>query len=200
MIPMPLRRHWLLSAALATAPAAAPAAAAQSSNPFIKTVRDSFRLHWVDTKEYTLSMLDAMPADGFGFKAHPTQRAFGDQLAHLAWANVAYFRAFGNVGAKDTLPKTYTEVRQQYPLEDRDAVRKFVVSAFDYTLDVLDRLTDKDLMRTDIKPFPNTPPHSALDMLFRAYMHTAHHRGQVVTYLRVKGLVPPAWKFEPHAG
>ena len=36
-------------------------------------------------------------------------------------------------------------------------------------------------------------------MLFRAYMHTAHHRGQVVTYLRVKGLVPPTWKFEPHA-
>ncbi len=50
-------------------------------------------------------------------------------------------------------------------------------------------MTEHDLMRTDITPFPKSPTHSALDMLFRAYMHTAHHRGQVVTYLRVKGLV-----------
>lgn len=197
MDPMPNRRNLLL-----TALAAVPAAQAQSatwSNPFAKALRDSYRLHWIDTKEYTLSMLDAMPADGFDFKAHPTQRTFGDQLGHLAWVNVVYFRAFGPIGANDALPKTYAEVRQQYPLDNRDALRKFVAASFDFTLAVLDRLTEKDLLRNDIQPFPKVAPHSAVDMLFRAYMHTAHHRGQVVTYLRVKGLVPPAWKFEPHA-
>lgn len=180
----------------------AVAAQAQSGawqNPFTKTLRDSFRLHWIDTKEYTLSMLDAMPADSFDFKAHPTQRTFGDQLGHLAWVNVAYFRAFGLTGVEDTLPKNYADVRKQVVLDNKDAVRKFVVSTFDYTIAVLDRLTEKDLMRSDIKPFPNMLPHSSIDMLFRAYMHTAHHRGQIVTYLRVKGLVPPVWKFEPHA-
>jgi uncharacterized damage-inducible protein DinB len=30
-------------------------------------------------------------------------------------------------------------------------------------------------------------------------MHTAHHRGQLVVYLRVKGIVPPTWAFEPTA-
>jgi hypothetical protein len=31
------------------------------------------------------------------------------------------------------------------------------------------------------------------------YAHTAHHRGQAVVYLRVKGITPPTWKFEPTA-
>ena len=194
MFGMPNRRHLLLASL-------AVAAQAQTStwqNPFAKTLRDSFRLHWIDTKEYTLSMLDAMPADGFDFKAHPTQRTFGDQLGHLAWVNVVYFRSFALTGVEDKLPKSYADVRKEVTLDNKDSVRKFVASAFDYTIADIDRLTEKDLARVDIKPFPNNPPHSAIDMLFRAYMHTAHHRGQIVTYLRVKGLVPPAWKFEPH--
>ena len=189
-------RRTILLSALA---AAAPAQTNTWKNPFAKTLRDSFRLHWIDTKEYTLSMLDAMPADGFDFKAHPTQRTFGDQLGHVAWVNVVYFRSFGLTNVEDKLPQTYTDVRKEVLLDNKDSVRKFVASAFDYTLAVIDRLTEKDLMRSDIKPFPKNAPHSSIDMLFRAYMHTAHHRGQIVTYLRVKGLVPPAWKFEPHA-
>ena len=188
----------LFSAMASSSLAAQPTAG--WTNPFAKTLHASFRLHWVDTKEYTLSMLDAMPADGFDFKAHPTQRTFGDQLCHLGWANVIYFRAFGALpGLEDKLPKTYADVRKEYPLDSKEAVRKFVAATFDFTLAALDRMTEKDLMRTDITPFPKAPTHSAVDMLFRAYMHTAHHRGQVVTYLRVKGLVPPTWKFEPHA-
>jgi uncharacterized damage-inducible protein DinB len=38
-----------------------------------------------------------------------------------------------------------------------------------------------------------------VDIFLRAYMHTAHHRGQIITYLRVNEIVPPTWKFEPHA-
>jgi uncharacterized damage-inducible protein DinB len=192
---MPNRRDLFLTAL--ALPAAAQTAA--WSQPFAKTLRDSFRLHWIDTREYTLSMLDAMPADGFDFKAHPTQRTFGDQLGHLAWVNCVYFRAFGLTGVEDKLPKSYADARKEFPLDNKDDVRRLVAASFDYTIAVLDRLAEKDLLRTDIKPFANTPPHSATDMLFRAYMHTAHHRGQIVTYLRVKGLVPPAWKFEPHA-
>jgi uncharacterized damage-inducible protein DinB len=194
------RRDIFLSAMAALPAAALAQQQSDWSNPFAKALLASFRLHWVDTKEYTLSMLEAMPADSFDFKAHPTQRGFGDQLAHLAWANVAYFRAFGpSLGVEDRFPKTYADVRKEYPVENKEAVRKFVAATFDFSLAALDKMTQKDLMRTDIVPFPKSPTHSALDMLFRAYMHTAHHRGQVVTYLRVKGLVPPAWKFEPHA-
>ena len=131
------------------------------SNPFAKAMLDCFRLHWVDTKEYTLAMLDAMPADSFDFKAHPSQRGFGDQLAHLGWANVAYFRAFGpSLGVEDKLPKTYADVRKEYPVDNKEAVRKFVAATFDFSLSALDHMTQKDLMRADITPFPKSPTHS----------------------------------------
>lgn len=194
------RRHLLTSLAASTAAAAAAAQKPAWSNPATKALFDSFRLHWVDTKEYTLSMLEAMPADSFDFKAHPTQRTFGDQLNHLAWANLAYFRAFNLIPADaDKLPKNYKDVVKEYPISDKEAVRKFVTATFDYTLAALDKMSEKDMLRTDVKPWSNAAFHSTTDMFFRAYMHTAHHRGQIVTYLRVKGLVPPAWKFEPHA-
>ncbi|MCC6536513.1 MAG: DinB family protein [Bryobacterales bacterium] len=190
------RRHALLAPLAATAAAASPAPAADWSNPFARGLRDSFRLHWVDTKDYTLAMLEAMPADSFEFKAHPSQRGFGDQLLHLCWANLIYFRAFG---ASDTFPKTYADVVKTYPPADKAAVRRFVAETFDHTLAVLDGLAEKDVARTDLKLWAKAPAHSTTDVFFRAYMHTAHHRGQIVTYLRVKGLTPPTWKFEPHA-
>ena len=77
-------------------------------------------------------------------------------------------------------------------------MRAFVVAGFDYTDAVLAKMTEKDVLRTDIKFSPRLPAHSAVDIFLRAYMHTAHHRGQIITYLRVNEIKPPAWKFEPH--
>ena len=60
-------------------------------------------------------------------------------------------------------------------------------------------MTEKDILRTDIQFSPRLPKHSTVDIFLRAYMHTAHHRGQIITYLRVNEIKPPTWKFEPHA-
>ena len=99
---------------MAAVPAASLAQNSGWSNSFAKALHTCFRLHWVDTKEYTLAMLDAMAADSFDFKAHPTQRGFGDQLAHLGWANVASLRAVApSLGVEDKLPKTYGDVRKE---------------------------------------------------------------------------------------
>lgn len=190
------RRHLLAGLA-----ACAPAHAAQStpgwSNPFARTLRDSFIEHWKDTKEYTLAMLDAMPADGFTSKPDPAQRTFGEQMVHLAIANLAYFRALGILPVPDSLPMDRNVIAKQINQADKAAVRRYVAESFDYVATVLDKMTEKDLTRKDVNFGRN--PHSGTDVLFRAYMHTAHHRGQTVVYLRVKGIVPPTWKFEPTA-
>ena len=78
-------------------------------------------------------------------------------------------------------------------------MRAYLASTFDYVTDVLNMLSEQDLIRTDLKIGSSVPPHSGTDLFMRAYMHTAHHRGQVVVYLRLKGIVPPAWAFEPTA-
>lgn len=176
------RRHVLT----AVAAAAVPAAAADWSNAFAKTWRDTFLHHWADTKSYTLAMLDAMPADGFDSKPNPAQRGFGEQFVHIARANNAYVTAFG-IGKAPEAPKT----------NGKEEVRAFVVASFDWITDVLNKMTQEQLLKPDYKFSPRLPPHSGTDLFMRAYMHTSHHRGQAVVYLRVKNIVPPTWKFEP---
>ena len=44
---------------------------------------------------------DAMPEDKFGFKATPAQRSYGEQIMHVAGANVMILKA---LGAKATPP------------------------------------------------------------------------------------------------
>jgi uncharacterized damage-inducible protein DinB len=182
-----MNRRRILSAALAF-PSPMPATAALQPAPagFARTFRDSFARHWADTREYTLAVLDAMPEEGFASKPHPAQRTFAEQLVHLALANVAYFRAFALLDPPERAnPTTKSEVRA------------YVVGCFDYVAAVLNKLTESDLLRNDLVIVSRLPPHSAIDIFLRAYMHTAHHRGQLIVYLRVQGIVPPTWKFEP---
>ncbi|MFN0106792.1 MAG: DinB family protein [Bryobacteraceae bacterium] len=159
------------------------------TNPFAQAFLKSFVAHWNDTREYSLAVLDAMPADKFTSKANPAQRTFGEQMLHLAGANTAYFRGF------ELLPPPEMKAPDA---ADKTAVRAYVVASFDFTDAVLAKMSEKDVLRTDIKFSPRLPAHSAVDIFLRAYMHTAHHRGQIVTYLRVNEIKPPAWKFEPH--
>ncbi len=170
----------------ALAAAAAPAAAADWSDTFARAWRDTFLHHWADTKEYTMKMMEAMPADGFDSKPDPAQRGFGEQFVHIARANNAYVTVIG-IGKAPEPPKS----------NDKESVRQFLTASFDWITDVLNKLNEKQLLKQDYKFSPRLKPHSGTDLFMRAYMHTAHHRGQAVCYLRVKGIVPPTWKFEP---
>jgi uncharacterized damage-inducible protein DinB len=171
---------------LAGAAASAFAADSDWPDPFARAWRDSFLRHWADTREYTLAMMEAMPADGFDSKPNPEQRAFGEQFIHIGRANNAYMAAFG-IAPAPAAPAGW----------DKEACRKFLAASFDYSDQVLRRITGRDLARQDLKIAARLPPHSGTDLCMRAYMHTAHHRGQAVVYLRVRGIVPPTWKFEP---
>lgn len=180
-----MKRRQLLPALVAAPLAATPS---DWSDPYAKTWRDTFIAHWRDTREYTLAVLDAMPADSFDLKPNPAQRTFAEQLTHIGLANVAYFRTFG-IGEPPPPSKATT----------KGEVREYLAACFDYVANSLQRLTEKDLLRTGIQLSPRHAPHSGTDLCLRAYLHTAHHRGQLVVYLRVKGITPPAWKFEPAA-
>lgn len=193
-----MKRRNILPALAASAAAAFPQSSAAWPNPFAKSLRDSFAEHWKDTKEYSLAMLDAMPADGFTSKPDPAQRIFGDQMLHICLANLAYFKAFNIMPAPAELTAPPKEQLAAFHA-DKQKVRQFMVASFDWIAAVLNKMTEKDLTRTDITLFRGKP-HSGTDILFRAYMHTAHHRGQAVVYLRVKGITPPTWKFEPTTG
>jgi uncharacterized damage-inducible protein DinB len=174
------RRHAL--AALGGAALSTPAQTAS----FALSFRDSFLGHWQVERGYTLAVAEAMPAEHYGFKPNPAQRSFGEQLTHLAAANMAYFNLFGLI----PLPERPTG-------SDQEAARKYLNTSWDYTTAVLRKLAEKDLLRHDFNL--RQKPHNGTDLLLRAYTHTAHHRGQAIVYLRIQGITPPTWAFEPTA-
>ncbi len=165
---------------------AAMSGAAQTKS-FVLQFRDSFLKHWQVERNYTLAVAEAMPAEHYDFKPTPAQRTFGEQIMHLAGVNTAYFSAFG-LAPLPTLPT----------VSDKETVRKYIATSFDYTTDVLKKLAEKDLLRNDLGA-PRRKPHTGIDLCMRAYTHTAHHRGQAVVYLRLQGITPPTWAFEPTA-
>ena len=193
------RRQFVQGLAAASVGTAALAAPPDDwPNGFAKTLRDSFAAHWLDTKQYTLAVLDAMPPDGFDTRPNPAQRTFGEQLIHLARANTAYFRGFDVVAVPELLDASQEEPDRLVSASDKDAVRRYVAASFDYGTAALDALT-QILLTGDVTLF-GRQPHTGTDVFLRAYMHTAHHRGQIVVYLRVRGITPPAWQFEPTVG
>src|SRR6266478_1631425 len=180
-------RRKLLASLPALALASRPAPAAEWTDPFARSWRDSFLKHWQVTKDYTIAFVDAMPADQYGYKPVEVQRSYAEQLLHLGSANAAYMSAFGIAPPPTPVKST-----------DKAAVRGYVVATFDYVSEVLGAMQQKDLIRTDLQ-FGRAKPHSGMDLFMRAYMHTAHHRGQLVGYLRMKEITPPTWAFEPTA-
>jgi uncharacterized damage-inducible protein DinB len=171
---------------LATFAGAAVPGSAQTT-PFALQFRDVFLKHWEVERGYTIAVAEAMPAEHFNFKPNPIQRSFGEQLIHLAAANTAYFSAFGLI----PIPERVTAA-------DKEAVSKYLNNSWDYTIQVLRKLTERDMLRNDLGT-PRFKAHTGSDLFLRAYTHTAHHRGQAIVYLRVKDVTPPTWAFEPTA-
>lgn len=176
------------------ASAAAPSAAASTgwSNGFAKQLRDDMLSHWRSTAEYSLEVLEAMPPEHFDFRPVEEQMTFAEQLTHFSSANAGYFSGFGKDagGPRPERPAHLT----------KDTVRSFAQAAFAYVETILSHLTEADFFRRDIRFSSRSGPHTAQDIFFRAYMHTAHHRGTIIAYLRLKGITPPRWRFPPSGG
>jgi len=151
---------------------------AQDSHPLV----DALAKHYQASKELTLAVADAMPAENYSFKATDAEMSFGEQMNHIASANANYCAT--GLETKSPLGK----------LDDasKTAAVKNLNAAFDFCLDGLKKLTDAGLTKT-----VGTEARQAtvFERFWGGFTHTAHHRGQAEVYLRLKGITPPQYKF-----
>jgi hypothetical protein len=47
---------------------------------------------WQTSKQFTIDVADAMPAEFYGFKPNPDEMTFGEQMLHIAVSNVYRFQ------------------------------------------------------------------------------------------------------------
>jgi uncharacterized damage-inducible protein DinB len=136
-----------------------------------------------------VSLADAMPAGKYGFK--PTNgsfmgiRTFGQQVKHVACANFAFFNEIEN---KEPPPNC--ETGGPSPAETKAELMTYLRESFDYAQSVLRTMTPANALEPVGGPYGG--PSTRLGITTLAVWHASDHYGQLVMYLRMNGIVPPA--------
>ena len=157
-----------------------------SSTVYAQFTQPEMVAEWQRAKIYTKEYLDAMPADGYTFKATPEVRTFAQQMLHLADGN--YFLVSIGTGKENPLGKNSAE---KTVAQTKEATTKAVMDSYDFVISALQAMTPAQMQET-IK-FANQDMTRS-GMFGKAFEHQTHHRGQTTVYLRLKGVTPPAEK------
>ena len=138
---------------------------------------------WQQQKTVITAIADAMPEDKFGYKSTPAQRTYGEQVMHVVQANGFLL---GTLGGKTPAPAI--NMKATTKADVMTAVRQ----SFDYGEAVIKEFTDQQLNGRVAPPPFMGPSASRIRMLYQSMQHTQDTYGQMVVYLRLNGILPPA--------
>jgi uncharacterized damage-inducible protein DinB len=159
--------------------------AAAPNRPAETDYKAMFAKHWQISKDFTLLVAEAMPAEGYDFKPTPEEMSFGQMMFHLAESNSD---SFASVAGTKALAKPSDT--------DKQIVIKFLTSSFDQCAKDWAATTPVQLDKTiDIVDGAGARQTTQLEVILWAFTDTAHHRGQAEVYLRLKNIKPPKYRF-----
>jgi uncharacterized damage-inducible protein DinB len=154
-------------------------------DPMAATVDQWFTM----IEESFLGLAEAMPAEKYGFK--PTDgefkeaRTFGEQVKHVACANFGFFN---EIEKKE--PPADCANGGPSPAATKAELMAYLRESFEYAQKVLRTMTLANALDPAGGPYGGASTRLGLTTL--AVWHASDHYGQLVVYLRLNGIVPPA--------
>ena len=146
------------------------------------------KIAYTRVKGIVVRSADKMPEENYGFKPVDTVRSYGQIVGHLADAQYLFCSlALGEKAPGLDIEHTKTS--------KADLVAA-LNTAFAYCDKAYDSMTDASAAQT-IKLFGNDAPR--MSALIVNNMHNMEHYGNLVTYMRMKGIVPPSSEQPPTA-
>jgi uncharacterized damage-inducible protein DinB len=149
-----------------------------ATNPQVASSKAIYDL----AKTNVLKSAEKMPDDKFTFKPSPDVRTYGQLLAHVADSQY-FFCGMAKGG-----PMENKGIEKGGKLAKADLV-KALTEAFAYCDSAYAGLTDAGSAAT-VKIMGQD--HTKLSALSFNSAHTFEHYGNIVTYLRMNGIVPPS--------
>ena len=140
---------------------------------------------WKVSKQFTLEVAEKMPAEFYDFKPSPEQMSFGQQMLHIAGANVFRFEQLTGIEPHIARPEK----------ADKTTAILKLTESFDYVLRVLPKVTPEQWTKTFKVDWRDRPEVAGRQMMLGMFVHSAHHRAQCEVYLRLKGIKPPDYMF-----
>ena len=155
-------------------------AAAQTAS-----LRDGALQDWTRLKDTMMKIADAMPEEKFGFRATPPERTFGEQILHVAEANVVQM---GRFESKATPPAVNMKATS------KAEILKALADSFDFGTAALNEQTDQSMVLTAATTRYDRfmGPSTKARVVYYVIGHTWDIYGQMVVYLRLNGITPPA--------
>src|SRR5262245_52782883 len=157
------------------------ASSAFAQNP----VSDSLRSSWNGVKRNIKESAEQMPEEHYAFKPTADVRSFGEILSHVAGASYLFCAA-----AKGE-PSPFQEDSFEKTAKTKAQIVKATNDAIAYCDGAFTALTDATAGAMVKAPFgANQVPRA--NALIGQIGHDNEHYGNLVTYFRLKGLVPPS--------
>jgi uncharacterized damage-inducible protein DinB len=137
---------------------------------------------WTMVMRYVTAAAEQVPDSSYSYRPVPTVRTFGQLIAHIAGSQDMFCaQALGEkANASDEIEKTTTG-------------KAALVAALKASIEHCQKayaMPDADAMKRTVKTFAGE--RSALWALLYNTVHDDEHYGNIVTYMRMLGMVPPS--------
>jgi uncharacterized damage-inducible protein DinB len=179
------------------APAASPTPQAQASPQAPPTIASTVDSQVSIIEREFVSAAEAMPEDKYNFA--PTGlnlpgsdfkgvRTFAEQVKHVAATN---YLLWGTVTGDKSPLESKTENGPD-SLKTKAEIVKYLKDSFAIGHKAAKSLTAENMVTTFPNPFGGPNPIPRLFMVTFGVAHGFDHYGQMVEYLRMNGIIPPA--------
>jgi uncharacterized damage-inducible protein DinB len=159
--------------------------AAQASAQGVTLAGDMLK-DWQQQKNTMVAIAEAMPEDKFGYKSTPPQRSYGEQVMHVVQVNQMLL---GTLGAKTPAPMINMKATS------RADILQALRQSYDYGEAVFKEFNDSAWTQAVMGPrFIGQATRVRIANF--AMTHTMDIYGQMVVYLRLNMIVPPASRRE----
>ncbi|WP_432412202.1 DinB family protein [Rasiella sp. SM2506] len=146
------------------------------------TPKQAWLEKWENSKNYLIGIAEVMPEEGYDFKPTERQMSFKEQLVHIQgnidWLSTSYFTEIGFKNATAETPSTKAETIT------------LITETFDNASKIIASVSEDSLLET-VEFFAGSK--SKLQILNLLQDHITHHRGQLIVYLNLKDVEPPAY-------
>ena len=169
----------VIASTFVTVPASAQTATTANS------ISSGVRTAWDGAKRNLTRSAEQMQEADYAFRPVNTVRTFGQILAHVAGANYVFCSAAKgekSPHAEDEFEKT---------AKTRAQIIKALADSVAYCDAAIAALDDKRAAETVELPFGMGKGARALPLMLNTG-HVQEHYGNLVTYFRIKGMVPPS--------
>ena len=142
------------------------------SNPLVT----AFTARYNTAKRNLIESAQAMPEANYAFKLSPAQRHFSEWIAHTAMGNYSFCAGIGGSEA---------HVHKPSEAASKAELQKALRASFDFCDAAIQGLDDQKVLTANNGKYP-------VNAMFGLIAGLNDHYGNIVGYLRSKGITPPS--------